>query len=74
MNIHRTDRWSLWFGVLFLIFVAWWLLGSQIKIHLATAGLILAGGLILFGILGLIGSLRPRRPVDPVSTPPADDL
>ena len=74
MNIHRTDRWSLGFGVLFLIFVAWWLLGSQIKIHLATAGLILAGGLILFGILGLIGSLRPRRPVDPVSTPPADEL
>ena len=29
MNIHRTDRWSLGFGVLFLIFVLWWLLGSQ---------------------------------------------
>jgi hypothetical protein len=74
MNIHRTDRWSLWFGVLFLIFVLWWLLGSQLKIDMATAGVIFAGGLILFGILGLIGSLRPRRPVEPVSTPPADDL
>lgn len=74
MNIHRTDRWSLGFGVLFLIFVAWWLLGSQIKIHLATAGLILAGGLILFGILGLIGSLRPRRPVDQAGDTPPDEL
>lgn len=74
MNIHRTDRWSLGFGALFLIFVLWWLLGSQIKIHLATAGLILAGGLILFGILGLIGSLRPRRPVDPTSETPPDEV
>jgi hypothetical protein len=74
MNIHRTDRWSLGFGLLFLFFVMWWLLGSQVKIHVTTAGLILAGGLILFGILGLMGSLRPRRSKEPVSTPPADDL
>jgi hypothetical protein len=74
MNTHRTDRWSLWFGVLFLIFVLWWLLGAQIKIHMPTAGLIVAGGLILFGILGLVGSLRPRRTEEPVSTPPADEL
>jgi hypothetical protein len=72
MKPHSTDRWSLWFGLLFLVFVMWWLLGSQIKVHVTTAGLILASGLILFGILGLIGSLRPRRPVEPVSTPPAD--
>jgi hypothetical protein len=74
MNIHRTDRWSLGFGVLFLFFVMLWLLGSQIKIHMPTAGLILAGGLILFGVLGLMGSLRPRRSDDPVSTPPLTDL
>jgi hypothetical protein len=74
MNTHRTDRWSLWFGVLFLVFVLWWLLGAQINIHMPTAGVIVAGGLILFGILGLVGSLRPRRNEEPVSTPPADDL
>jgi hypothetical protein len=74
MNIHRTDRWSLWFGVLFLIFVMWWLLGSQIGVNGTTAGLILAGGLILFGVLGLIGSLRPRRQPDSVSAPPSDEL
>jgi hypothetical protein len=73
MNIHRTDRWSLWIGLLFLAFVVWWLIGSQLEVHMPTAGLFLAGGLILFGVLGLIGSLRPRRPVEPVSTPP-DDL
>jgi hypothetical protein len=74
MNKHRTDRWSLGFGALFLLFVLWWLLASQIKIHLPTAGLILATGLILFGVFGLLGSLRPRRPADQVSGPPADEL
>jgi hypothetical protein len=72
MTKHPTDRWSLWFGILFLVFVAWWLLGSQVRVHLPTAGLFVAAGLILFGVLGLIGSLRPRRSVEPVSTPPAD--
>jgi len=62
------------FGILFLTFVLWWLLASQINIHLPTAGLILATGLILFGVLGLLGSLRPRRSTDPVSGPPSDEL
>jgi hypothetical protein len=70
MNIHRTDRWSLWLGFLFLGFVAWWLLGSQLEINMPAAGLIFAGGLIAFGVFGLIGSLRPRQPIEPVSTPP----
>ena len=72
MNKHRTDRWSLWFGVLFLVFVLWWLLAAQIKIHVPTPGLIVASGLIVFGVLGLLTSLRPRRSDEPVSTPPAD--
>jgi hypothetical protein len=72
MNIHGTDRWSLWTGLLFLSFVVWWLLGTQLDADMPTVGLIFAGGLIMFGIFGLIGSLRPRRAVEPVSTPPLD--
>lgn len=72
MNIHRTDRWSLWFGLLFLGFVVWWLLGTQLHVNMPAAGLIFAGGLIVFGLFGLVSSLRPRQPVEPVSTPPLD--
>jgi hypothetical protein len=61
MNTHRTDKVSLTFGVLFLIAALWWLLGSQIQIALPTAAWFLAGGLILFGVLGLVGSIRPRN-------------
>ena len=71
MNLHRTDRISLGFGVLFLIFVLWWLLGTQVHIDLPKAGWFVAGGLITFGIIGLIGSLRSRRGDEPVSGPGA---
>jgi hypothetical protein len=71
MNIHRTDKLSLVFGVIFLGFVLVWLFGSQLDVDLPTAGWFIAGGLILFGVLGLMGSIRPRRRPDPVSTPPA---
>jgi hypothetical protein len=71
MKRHRTDRVSLSFGLLFLVIVLWWLLASQVSIDLPTAGWFVAGGLILFGVLGLVGSLRPRRGNEPVSTPPA---
>jgi len=67
MKAHPTDKVSLWFGVIFLIAALWWLLGSQIKVDLPTAGWFVAAGLILFGVLGLIGSLRPRRQVGPTS-------
>lgn len=70
MTPHRTDRVSLGFGLTFLIFVLWWLLASQIHINLPTAGWFAAGGLIMFGVLGLVGSLRSRRSDEPVSTPP----
>lgn len=76
MTPHRTDRLSLGFGLFFLLVVLWWLLDSQINVHLPTAGWFVAGGLILFGVLGLFGSLRPRQgepapASEPVSTPPA---
>ena len=45
----------------------WWLLALQLQIDLPTAGWFLAGGLIMFGVFGLIGSIRPRRQIDPTS-------
>jgi hypothetical protein len=73
MKPHRTDRLSLWFGLLFLIFVLWWLLIGQVGIDVPTAGWFIAGGLIVFGVLGLVTSLRPRRREEPVSSPPVPE-
>jgi hypothetical protein len=69
MTPHRTDRLSLGFGVLFLFFVVLWLFGSQINIDLPRAGWFVAGGLIAFGVIGLVGSLRSRHRNEPVSGP-----
>jgi hypothetical protein len=71
MNVHRTDKLSLVFGLIFVSFVVAWLFGSQLDVDLPTAGWFIAGGLILFGALGLMGSLRPRNRSESVSTPPA---
>jgi hypothetical protein len=71
MKPHRTDRVSLGFGLLFLIIVVLWLLGSQLQIDAQTAGWLVAGGLIVFGTIGLMASLRPRRRTEPVSGSPA---
>nr|WP_240955407.1 hypothetical protein [Micromonospora sp. HNM0581] len=47
--------------MLFLAFAAWWLLAQVLGLVLPAAGWFLAGGLILFGGLGLIGALRSSR-------------
>lgn len=72
MNVHRTDRLSLGFGLLFLAFTLAWLLVGQLQVNLPTAGWFVAGGLIIFGVLGLMGSLRPRHRDEPTSAPPAE--
>ena len=71
MKPHRTDRISLGFGLLFLSFVVLWLLGSQLHVTAQTVAWLAAGGLIGFGAVGLIASLRPRRQPEPVSGSPA---
>jgi hypothetical protein len=72
MNTHRTDTVSLGFGVTFLAIVLWWLLAAQLGVVLPTAGWFVAGGLILFGVLGLMGSLR-RKEVESADNPAALD-
>jgi hypothetical protein len=71
MNLHRTDKLSLVFGLFFLTITVIWLLVGQLDVDLPTAGWFIAGGLIVFGVLGLVGSMRPRTPVESADGDPA---
>lgn len=61
MRPHRTDGVSLSFGIIFLMVVAWWAVSQVITVHLPAVGWLVAGGLIAFGVLGLLGALRSSR-------------
>ena len=61
MKPHRLDGVSLSFGVLFLLVVLWWAVSRVVTIHLPAVGWLVAGGLILFGVVGLLGALRSAR-------------
>lgn len=61
MRPHRTDGVSLSFGVLFLLVALWWALSQVVTIHLPAVGWLVAGGLIAFGVIGLLGALRSNR-------------
>ncbi|MFG1990299.1 hypothetical protein ACGFJ7_10010 [Actinoplanes sp. NPDC048988] len=61
MKPHRTDGVSLSFGVLFLLVVAWWAVSAVVNVHLPAVGWLVAGGLIVFGVIGLLGALRSAR-------------
>ena len=61
MRPHRTDGVSLSFGILFLLFVAWWAVSRVVTLHLPAVGWLVAGGLIVFGVIGLLGALRSAR-------------
>jgi len=61
MKRHETDALSLGFGVAFLIFAAWAQLLASIEADLRTFGWLVAGGLILCGLLGLFATLRSQR-------------
>jgi hypothetical protein len=63
MKPHRMDAVSLTFGLLFLVIVAWWALSEVITVHLPALGWTVAGGLILFGVIGLLGAISSGRRV-----------
>jgi hypothetical protein len=71
---HRTDVVSLLFGLLFLGVAGWWAasyyLDWVINWDLPDVGWVLAGGLILLGLIGIAASLRRDRRVTPA---PAED-
>ena len=61
MKPHRTDGVSLSFGVLFLLVALWWAVSRVVTIHLPAVGWLVAAGLIVFGVVGLLGAIRSGR-------------
>ena len=62
MKRHRTDGVSLGFGTVFLLVAIWWAVSQVIDVDLPMLGWAVAGVLILFGVVGLLGAIRPKRP------------
>lgn len=72
MKPHRTDGVSLSFGIIFLLIALWWAVSRVVTLHLPAVGWMVAGGLIVFGVIGLLGAIRSgRRPVPPPQPEPA---
>jgi hypothetical protein len=65
MKPHRTDGVSLSFGLIFLLIALWWALSRMMTIHLPAIGWLVAGGLIMFGVIGLLGAIRSGRSTQP---------
>lgn len=77
MKPHRTDGVSLTFALIFFGLTGWWLIAQLLDLALPAVGWILAGGLILIGVFGLIGALRSGRstpaPTEPTPAATAVD-
>jgi hypothetical protein len=61
MKSHRTDRVSLFFGLAFLLVAGTFLAHQVLNVDLPDGRWFVAGGLILFGLLGVLGALMPNR-------------
>ena len=61
MRPHRTDGVSLSFGVIFLLVAMWWAMSQVVNLRLPAVGWLVAGALILFGVVGLLGAIRSGR-------------
>jgi hypothetical protein len=61
MRPHRTDGVSLSFGLLFLLVAAYWAVSQVMTVRLPAAGWLVAGALIFFGAIGLMGAIRSGR-------------
>jgi hypothetical protein len=73
VKAHRTDKLSLIFGLIFIgLSLSWafgWLTNWRLRIQPMHFGLLVAGGLIVLGIFGLLRSLRSARRTDAGSGP-----
>jgi hypothetical protein len=76
MKRHTTDMVSLVFGIAFVGIAAWWLVSLYLDLSVPHLGWFAAGGLILFGLFGVIASLRGGEDTSITSEPappaPAD--
>jgi type IV secretory pathway VirB2 component (pilin) len=61
MSSRRVDSPALIFGVVFVVIAGWWLLDRLVDWHLAYAGWIVAGALILLGAAGIARAFRSPR-------------
>ncbi|ROP30160.1 hypothetical protein [Couchioplanes caeruleus] len=61
MKPHRTDGISLSFGLIFLLAAFWWAVAKIVTVPLPQPGWLVAGVLILFGTIGLLGAIRGGR-------------
>jgi len=72
MKPHRTDGVSLSFGLIFLVVALWWAVSQVVNLRLPNLGWLVAGGLILFGVVGLMGAIRSGRRAEVVAPVPAE--
>jgi len=72
MRPHRTDGISLSFGMIFLLVAIWWSVAQVVDVRLPAAGWLVAGGLILFGAIGLLGAIRSGRRTEVPAPVPAE--
>jgi len=72
MRPHRTDGVSLSFGLLFFGIVLWWAVAQLWTVRLPAGGWLVAGALILFGVIGLSGAIRSGRRTETVAPVPAE--
>lgn len=61
MRPHRTDGVSLSFGVIFLMVALWWAVAQMVDLDLPALGWLIAGALIVFGVVGLLGAISSGR-------------
>jgi hypothetical protein len=78
MKAHRTDAFSLTFGLIFLGAAAIWLINQVVHTELPGIGWFIAGTLIVAGAVGLLTSLRsdrarPAEETDELLVPEPDD-
>ena len=61
MKAHRTDSLSLFFGLVFLLIAAGYVVTAYSDLELPDVGWFIAGGLVFLGIVGAITALVPSR-------------
>lgn len=64
MTRHGTDVVSLGFGLAFLAVLAGWLLTRVADVELPPLGWLIAGAFVLFGVLGVVATIRGAHRAD----------